>query len=332
MNLGARQLAGWWGGCPRPQADPPVGLFLPLLFFSLTLPAAPADWSSLYTPAKLQAEKPRLQEAVDYVIKNEVQPFIPPDLKVSFGLQPFELPILSGASDPLSVYSQNGRVELPVLTLLFVEDLARAYGWLTTNRYTTKTVDEYLAMLRYRKPEDFPDHRYPPPLTALHIPENALSDPKVVDISVKTRRTAYAFLLMHQYAHVHLQLDGKGGEEAADAYALDILKGNSTTPTGVLFVMQSWVFFEGGNPDAVHPVSARRLRAIAKYMDAHVDEFVQGRTNQRSSVDVIHSIASLLNQSAEYMGIPGHQDDLRNFALKTDVASLKPRPLPVNTR
>jgi hypothetical protein len=297
------------------------------------------DWSSLYTSAKLQAEKPRLQQAVDYVIKNEVEPFIPPDLKVAFGLQSFELPILSGASDPLSVYSQNGRVELPVLTLLFVEDLARAYGWLTTNRYTTKTVDEYLAMLRYRKPDDFPDHRYPPPLTALHIPDNALSDPKVVDISVKTRRTAYAFLLMHQYAHVHLQLDAsaKGAktevaEEAADAYALDILKGNSTTPTGVLFVMQSWLFFEGGNPDAVHPVSARRLQAIAKYMDAHVDEFVRGRTNQRSAVDVIHSIASLLNQSAEYMGIPGHQEDLRDFALKTDVASLKPRPLPVNTR
>jgi hypothetical protein len=309
---------------------------LPLLLVSVILPAAAGDWSSLYSTAKLQAEKPRLQEAVDYVIKNEIEPFIPPDLKVSFGLQPFELPILSKASDPLSVYSQNGRVELPVLTLLFVEDLARAYGWLTTNHYTTKTVDEYLAMLRYRKPEDFPDHRYPPPLTALHIPENALADPRVVEISVKTRRTAYAFLLMHEYAHVHLQLDAgskpENAEEAADAYALDVLKGNSTTPTGVLFVMQSWLFFEGGNPDAVHPVSVRRLRAIAKYMDEHVDEFVRGRTNQRTSVDVIHSIASLLNQSAEYMGIPGHQEELRGFALKTDVAALKPRALPVNTR
>ena len=228
---------------------------------------------------------------------------------------------------------------LPVRTLLFVEDLARAYGWLWTNRYTTKTVDEYLGMLRYRRQSNFADGRYPTPLVALHIPDNALNDAKVVETAVRLRRTAYSFMLLHQFAHVQLHHETKTGhgyaeaqEEEADRYALDIMKDNSVTPTGVLLVMYSLLFFEGGESDALHPVTPQRLDSMAHFMDGRVTEFVRGRADRKTATDGIFSIASLLEEGSEWLSVRGHQEALQQLALKTDASSLQPRPLPKETR
>jgi hypothetical protein len=311
-----------------------------LLFLSVlaTRPLGAGDWSSLYDHSHLEAEKPRLQKALDYVLANEIQPYLPEGQRVAFGLEQIDLPLPSAVPNPLSIYSENRAIEFPLSSMLFVEDLARAYSWLWTNRYSTKTVDEYLAMLRYRNADDFPDHRYPSPLSALHIPSDALGDKKVVDLAVKTRRTAYAFLLLHEYSHIRLQsaaaktLKTEDSEERADEYALEILKNNSAPPTGLLLVMQSWLFLEAGNPASEHPVTAKRLEAIAHYLDAHVIEFVRGRPNPSNSTDVIHSIALVLRQEAELQAVPGHNAALQEVALKTDVESLKPRPLPRSTK
>ncbi len=311
-----------------------------LLFVTVlaTRPLGAGDWSSLYDHSHLEAEKPRLQKALDYVLANEIQPYLPEGQRVAFGLQQINLPLPSAVPNPLSIYSENRAIQFPLFSMLFVEDLARAYSWLWTNRYSTKTVDEYLAMLRYRSADDFPDHRYPSPLAALHIPADALSDNKVLDLAVKTRRTAFAFLLLHEYAHIRLQsadaktLKVEDSEERADEYALEILKNNSAPPTGLLLVMQSWLFLGPGNSGAEHPVTAKRFYAMAHYLDAHVIEFVRGRPNPATSTDVIHSIALVLRQEADLEAVPAHNTALREVALKTDVESLKPKPLPRSTK
>ncbi len=311
-----------------------------LLLFLAVLAARPlgaGDWSSLYQRSQLEDEKPRLRKALDYVLANEIAPFLPEGQRVAFGLEQVDLPAPAAVSNPLSIFSENHAIEFPLFSMLFVEDLARSYSWLWTNRYSTKTVDEYLAMLRYRSASDFADGRYPSPLPALHIPAD-LNDKNVVALAVSTRRTAYAFLLLHEYAHIRLQfadakaLKAEDSEERADEYALEMLKNNSAPPTGLLVVMQSWLFLGAGNPAAEHPVTPRRLEAMAHYLDAHVFEFVRGRPNPAGSTDVIHSIALVLRQEAEMAAVPGHFTALREFALKTDVESLKPRPLPRSTR
>lgn len=311
-----------------------------LLFLAVLapLPLSAGDWSSLYDRSHLEAEKPRLRKALDYVLEHEIEPFLPEGQRVAFGLQQVDMPLPLALANPVSIYSKEGTIEFPLASMLFVEDLARAYSWLWTNRYSTKTVDEYLAMLRYRSASDFAGHRYPSPLVALHIPADALSDKKVVDLAVGTRRTAYAFLLLHEYAHIRLQsadaktLKVEDSEERADEYALNTLENNSAPPTGLLPVMQSWLFLGAGNPAFEHAVTPRRLQAMAHYLDANVIEFVRGRPNALSSTDVIHSIALVLREEAELETVPGHIAALREFALRTDVESLKPRPLPRSTK
>jgi hypothetical protein len=329
-----------------------------------------ADWSSLYDSSKLEAEKPRLQKAVNFLVEKEITPFLSRQAATSFGLADIDLPVSGFRSNPLDFYAQDRRIVLPVRTLLFIEDLSRAYGWLWANRYTTRTVDEYLSMLRYRNASDFAGGRYPPPLEALHVPENALADPRVVEASVRLRRTAYAFILLHQFAHLHLHHEAAGHsgypeaqreravppndtrnssppaasacpfcasyseaqEEEADRYALDIMKDNSVTPTGVLLVMQSLLFFETGAAGTLHPVTSHRLAAIAHYMDARVMEFIRGRPDKLTAMDGIHSIASVLADGAQWLGVRSHQEELRQLALKTDLKSLQPRALPQTTK
>jgi hypothetical protein len=298
-----------------------------------------ADLSTLYDSGTLEAEKPRLQKAIDFLVEKEIQPFIPPSEATAFGLQPIDLPVNGFRSDPLDFYSQNRHIILPVRTLLFIEDLSRAYGWMRVNRYSTKTIDEYLLMLRYRAASDFPEGKYPPPLKALHVPDNALSDPQVVEASVRLRRSAYAFILLHEFAHLqhHDETSGRRSfseaqEEEADRYALHIMKENSVTPTGVLLIMQSLMFFEASDSGAIHPVTPQRLEAMAHYMDGRVIEFVHGRPDQVTSTDAIHSIASLLVEGAQWLSIRGHQEDLQQLALKINPATLEPRPLPRTTK
>lgn len=310
------------------------------LVFALFAALCPAaDWSSIYDTGALEAQKDRLQTTISLLLEREIMPFVSSQQAMLLGLQDIDLPLSGFRSDPLDFYAQNRRIVLPIRTLLFLEDLSRSYGWMWANRYTTKTADEYLSMLRYRGPSDFVGGKYPAPRQALHVPENALGDPRVVEASVRLRKTAFGFILLHQYAHVQLHHEAKvnagyseAQEEEADQYALDIMKNNSVPPTGVLLVMQSAMFFEAGEGDQLHPVTPQRLEAMAHYLDARVMEFIRGRPDKTVAMDGIHSIAMLLVQDAEWLTVRGHQQELQQLAMKTDPTTLQPRPLPKTTR
>jgi hypothetical protein len=207
------------------------------------------------------------------------------------------------------------------------------------NRYTTRTVDEYLGMLRYREPSDFADNKFPTPLLALHVPEDALSDPKVVEASVRVRRTAYAFLLLHQFGHLRLRHEPSGGrgfseaqEEEADSFALSIMKGNSVTPTGIYLVLNAAMLFQTGDGVGMHPVTSHRILAISHFLDAHVLEFVHGRPDKAAAMDGIHNISYLLAQASEWLSIPGRREQLHQLALRTSPETLQPKSLPKTTK
>ncbi len=264
---------------------------------------------------------------------------MPPQEVLAFGLQAVDLPLEGFRSDPLDFYADGHHIILPVRTLLFLEDLSRCYAWLWTGRYSTRTIDEYLGMLRYRSATDFPDGHYPAPLSALHIPEDALSNPKVVEAAVRMRRTAYAFILLHQFAHLQLRHDlsrnhvfSETQEEEADRFALNIMKENSTTPTGVFLVMYTSMLLETGTSESIHPVTERRLEAMAHFLDGQVTEFVRGRPDRTTAIDSIHSIASLLLKGSEWLSIDTHRNELAQLAMKTDPGTLLPRPLPKTTQ
>jgi hypothetical protein len=285
--------------------------------------ARASDWSSLYGEAGLAREKPRLQHLAEEVAANEIGPYFNNGQRLVFGVLPIDLPLNTDSASPIEGdLHRSGVIVLPTLTLLFVEDLAKAYAWLWSNRLSSETVDEYVSMLRYRRPSDFPDGKYPAPAAALHVPANALDNADAKKMFVRLRTSAYMFLILHQIGNLRSPGDIAG--EQSDPFALDLMKRNSETPLGLLLLMNAGVYL----PDEPHPVTAKRLLAMANYLDFHILEFVEARPDRVAARNAIHAIAKDFRVLAGSLDDPGTQTTWAERARRTDVSTLLPKPQP----
>jgi hypothetical protein len=238
----------------------------------------------------------------------------------------FEFPLQTGA---LNFYSiRPNRVVMPIDSLKFTEDLCTAYAWLWHNGYKLDTVDLYLSMLRYRQP--WGNHRrYPPPLEALHIPDDALQNPQVDELSLRFRNSAYWFILAHELGHICHRHNGyqritrqqaRNNEEQADRFALRMLQRTKTIPMGAqLFFQASTYYFD--ETDSTHPLTSRRLRILAQSIYADANGFVNDPKDRATVIFIARKIMDI----ADDMEDPKMQRAVRHMAEQMDpVAGLKP--------
>ena len=137
-------------------------------------------------------------------------------------------------------------------------------------------------MVRYKPKESFPKGRYPVPLKALHIPDTALDDRRVNDLSLRLFNSARAFILAHELAHIRYLHTGHGpegikDEEQADRFALDVLSRTATIPMGMILYFQSMAHWAPNRAQfssegdwqrflrhrKTHPLTGERVRSIA---------------------------------------------------------------------
>ena len=298
-----------------------------------------ADWSSLYDAGLLESQRARLSRDVNLVIAQEIQPFITTAQAHAFEKIQIDLPITAGSSpNPLDFYSAHeGHITLPLLTVAFVEDLAEAYSWLWANHYSSQTVDEYLGMLHNRAARDFPGNCYPRPLVALHIPSDALENPAVAKMTQRVRGTTLSFILLHQFGHRSYRTEeekaalrhrdpAEAEEELADAFALEVMKKNSEPPAGLLMLIHGMLYMPA-LPPKDHPVTSKRLKAMADYLDIHIREFSEGRPDRKLTVAVIQSLAHHIRQTTAFLSDSTGQHLWAEQGSQTTVASLVPRRL-----
>ena len=300
--------------------------------------ALAADFSSLYDVEKLKNDRQRLRDDLDLVIAQEITPFLTAEQLHAFSRIELATPLSAMLdANPLDFYSPGDRkITIPLMTIAFVEDMAQAYSWLWANHYSSRTVDEYLGMLRERRPDDFPNQRYPSPLVALHIPPNAMTDPAVASMAKRVRGTTLSFILLHQMGHLSYvpssedaamrrnRLDG--AEERADAFALEVMKKNSETPAGLLMLIHGMMYLPAAPPKD-HPVSEGRLKAMADFLDSRVREFSNGRPDRQLARIAIQSLAGHLRQAGTFLADPKGQELWAEQGRKTNVADLVPRQL-----
>jgi hypothetical protein len=302
----------------------------------LAASAVSADLSSLSSPERLESQRGRLTRDVDLVIAQEIQPFLTdPQARAFAGIQ-LDLPAIAGpAADPFDFYSaQPGHITLPLLTVAFVEELSEAYSWLWANRYSSQTVDEYLGMLCNRAPADFPGNHYPMPLSALHVPPGAMSNPAVARMAARVRGTTLSFMLLHEYGHLNYRTavaesvskreHADKEEELADAFALEVMKKNSEPPAGLLMLIHGMLYLPS-QPPKDHPVSSHRLNAMADYLDLRVREFAAGRTDARLTAIAIGSLAGHIRKSALFLSDSTGQKLWAEDSRQVTIASLMPR-------
>jgi hypothetical protein len=301
----------------------------------ITAPAAAGDLSGLYPIGTLTREKPRLEGRIKELLARGFWPSLTPEERARLHRVELTFPLVGGDGGPLEFSAgydprtNTYPVTLPILSLLSLEDLCTAYAWLQVKNYPLETMDDYVALLKHRKPEDFPAKRYPPPLEALRVPPGDLKDPRVDELSLRLRNTAYAFILGHELGHVYYRHKGYGpdvpreqaraNEEAADGFALELLRRTATIPMGAMLYFQTAVHIEPNRWDfrsereweawqaktATHPLTSRRLRLLAEELNRRAADFARGQPNRQAATETVRYIAARI---AKISGILEDQD------------------------
>jgi hypothetical protein len=307
------------------------------------VPSATAQVRSIYSEPKLTAEQARLQGRVKELWQKMYNGLLMQDEKIALQRARLQFPIHSDNDlfPNFRSHSRDAIVVLPIHALLLIEDLCTAYAWLHEKAFSTITINEYAAMLKYRQPKDFPRAVYPPPLEALGIPNDALSDPRVEGLSLRFRNSAYAYVLAHEMGHVLYRHPGNNSvpaetsrknERQADDFATMVLQRDRQIPMGAVLYFQMTGFIASyGRYDyptedkwqealrnASHPVTADRIKALAQGIRQNAG---LGQTNREIALDV----ADKLDRIGDEMNDPDWHRYFRLIGERADVARLRPR-------
>lgn len=303
--------------------------------------------ANMYDRAVVTREQARLASRVNEVWLKAFKPNLTPDEQRALSGVTVETAV---DGDPVLGYYSESRprvVTMPAVSLLFFEDLCVAYAWLQRRGYRLETIEEYVTMLKYKDAAAF-GGRYPPPLKALGIPGDALTDPGVNDLSLRLRNTGYAFILAHELGHVRFQHPGnravptavsQANEVQADQFGLELMRRVAEIPMGALIFFQTGIFYFDNRADypsdaawqayltreATHPLTAPRLRALSSRVSALADDFARGQPNRTAAVETVRSIGDRFAEFATFLDDPTLQRVMRAKAERSRPATLLPR-------
>jgi hypothetical protein len=309
--------------------------------------AAAQTVANMYDTALVAREQPRLASRINEVWIKAFKPNLTPDEQRALSGVTFRTAV---DGDPVLGYYSESRprvITMPAVSLLFFEDLCVAYAWLQRRGYRLETIEEYVTMLKYKDAAAF-GGRYPPPLKALGIPGDALTDPGVNDLSLRLRNTGYAFILAHELGHVRFAHPGnravpiavsQANETQADEFGLDLMRRVAEIPMGALIFFQSGIFYFDNRADypseaawqayltrdATHPLTAPRLRALSTRVGALADDFAREQPNRAAAVETVRLIGSQFAEFAAFLDDPTLQRVMRAKAERSAPSTLLPR-------
>lgn len=325
--------------------------FLAQTFFAFSAEDPPV----LYETAVLSQAKPRLESRVREIFSKGIGPFLTVEEQERLKGLKIEFPLSGKNGGLIDFYSRPDKstVTLPILSLLFIEDLSTAFSWLYYNQYSLKTLEEYVSMLKYRKASVFKDRKYPPMLRTLGIPEKALDDRRVDELSLRIRNSAFAFILAHELGHIRYRHPGyetgvrraqaRSNEEEADRFAIDVLRRTSTLPMGIIVFFEATVYWfpnrgdypvtaEGENSweqylerEASHPATPDRMRALGELLKERADDFTANDTDKAAARESVIFIAKGISEIAEFLDNNFLQIALARYAAVTEPSLLVPR-------
>jgi len=315
---------------------------------ALWVPAAAAA-PEIYSDRQLAGDEQRYTQKFEFLFEKGLRDFMKPGERRALQGVVIDHP-MRGRS-PLAIESSviagTPFVTAPVSSLKFIEDLSVAYAWRYTNGYSLEPTDEYLVMLKHRPAGDFPGGREPDPMTALGVPAKIWErDPKVDDLSLRFRNTAWAFVLAHELGHLRFghtlasasPVEIQRQEEAADEFAVDLMGRSGTIPMGMILWFQATAgymknrsdfpsdaaYFDWVRTMAAHPVNGRRMRHLASMLQRQA-----AAERDANQADILQFIAGRLAAIGEIIEDPDMQRLLKRCAASRrpdDLKRLEDRP------
>jgi Peptidase U49 len=302
-----------------------VSILLVMLTVMAPLMVVAKDLSGLYDAATLQRLQPRYEATSKKLLEHLIWDALLPQERQRFAGIRVEHPLEAEGKlkgEPLMFYAQYPRVVLPVFSLKFLEDLCTATAWLQVHDYSLETVSDYVAMLRFRDAQDFPNKRYPPPLSALRIPDNALQDTRVDELALNHFVTARAFLLLHELGHLYYRHNpttlavSQRNEREADRFAAEVLQRTPVPPLGSLVFFMALAHWADYPPQDLHthPLSGERLHALARHIDnPELARGIEALATQLDDPEIWTSIAAAVRATDPTTLAPRRTRELPRF-------------------
>lgn len=335
-----------------------LGILIALLQFAAFMPAKAEaaefdttfsyDRATLaYWQARYQKSMPKMLDTLrniglttrgerDLVANIElVQPLsaaeLPPNLRNSM-VEPF---VFFALPDQRTIY-------MSVTSTLFVQDLSKVYAWLYYSNCSFEPLADYLAMLKYHQPGDFPGGRYPTPLEVFDIPSGTFddddNDTPVEAMALSLFNEARAFIIAHELGHIRYQhgssatslLQAQEEESQADAYALNVLATTQSVPMGAYLLFFAWTNYLHNRWDfdsaqawqdylahATHPWTPKRMQALARGLKQSAGLFPAAESG------IVASLADMAEELAIRTMDPDIQKSIRLVGEGTTLAGLK---------
>lgn len=229
--------------------------------------------TTMYPDALLAAKRARISANLAYTVQQDIPAHAPPAYRRAAASR-LALPLRT--SHPLDFHAGGGVVTVPVEGLQFLDDLSGLNAWLNGRSCDALLLPNYLHRLARS------NGRAADPLTAFAVRRaDLLRDPRINQISDRYYHSASWFVLAHEVGHVALRhVGGRSGamsiaqEQAADAFAIEVLRRRRMNPSGVGLFFIAASFYDPVGQPMTHPVSPDRIRAIARAMQATPAAFV----------------------------------------------------------
>jgi hypothetical protein len=208
----------------------------------------------------------------------------------------------------------DGRVLMPVASLLFLKDLANAEAWLTVNGYASQSVLDYVTIIRMDRLSQWPV-RDRLPINALGVPASATNDARVLERRNETLSKSILFVMGHEIGH-HLQGFGsfapQESEMKADAIAVDMFRRIGLIPSGsnfffVILSRLSAFRFEFPSDEKwqdyqkkrTHPLDATRIANVADLIKMQRNSFASALPNAAAGASRVDYVVEELNKLAK---------------------------------
>ncbi|UCC97201.1 MAG: hypothetical protein JSW66_15305 [Phycisphaerales bacterium] len=276
-----------------------------------------------------------------------------------------QYPLIGRGGDPFryfaTVEGKSRIIEMPVLSVKFLDDLATAAAWLEIKGLSTETLPAYVSMLKYQDIERFPGGRYPTPLEAL-LPADRRHEREVDELAQDLLKTNVVYILSRELGSIHFsspytlkkaswqpqQIGMKPWGQRSrqqdlvlqcDAFALEIMRRIGVPPHRLTFYLSAQAYWTRSridfdddeevylsywhNPPG-YAMFPERLHQIADLMVWGKEDYARQQDDKLTSTSQIEQAARKIFRLSYVLEKQSMQWEVKQKALGQTIEDLRP--------